>query len=259
MGNPADGVHDLVDERAVERLLSAAPELAGRVVMDAGAGTGHVTKALARRVGPAGRVVAVEKDPQRAEALGALLLPGVEVVVGDLLTTNVTVDAVVANPPFRIVPTLLRQWATAGIAWAVLVVPLELAERLTARVGDERYGKLSVWMGLAGRAEIKGRIPRRAFDPPPAVPCAIVLVHFRTHDVPEHALGLVLDAAWAARTRHLRHSLAGLADSLRLPPQTITACLQWTQASGRPFAEVSPWEFGQIARALHQALAARGD
>ena len=51
-----------------ESLLDAAGLLPGMICLDAGCGAGHVTRSLAARVGPDGRVVGIERDPVKLAA-----------------------------------------------------------------------------------------------------------------------------------------------------------------------------------------------
>lgn len=55
------------------RLRQALSLDAGMVVADVGAGRGQLTQALARAVGPAGRVFATDIDPKRLQALRTML------------------------------------------------------------------------------------------------------------------------------------------------------------------------------------------
>jgi ubiquinone/menaquinone biosynthesis C-methylase UbiE len=65
-------------------IVAAMGPVQGRRVADVGAGQGLFTKALSARVGPAGRVYAVEIDDGALKALAALRdsFPNVEVVTG---------------------------------------------------------------------------------------------------------------------------------------------------------------------------------
>jgi ubiquinone/menaquinone biosynthesis C-methylase UbiE len=54
-----------------ERILEALHIAPGEAIADVGAGTGYYTLALARRVGPGGRVVATDLQPEMLRMLGA--------------------------------------------------------------------------------------------------------------------------------------------------------------------------------------------
>lgn len=259
------GAHYLQpDGPVVRRLVEAAALRPGEVVFEPGAGLGAITGALCAAVAPGGQVVAVEQKPELAERLRAAGGPGLRVVAGDALAVRLPerLDAVVANPPYRIVPALLRRLLAHRFGRAVLVVPQELADRLAAPVKSDAYGKLTVQVGALAKVEALFPVPRRAFDPPPAVASAVVRVVPKPAAASEGLdlamLDAALDAAWEGRARTLRHSLAPLAGTLSLPPQDVSDAVAMVQGEERRFRDVSPWEWTVVARALSDAKARRG-
>jgi 16S rRNA (adenine1518-N6/adenine1519-N6)-dimethyltransferase len=256
------GAHSLAgNPQAVGRIVAAARLKPGESVLDVGAGSGAITKPLAAAVAPGGAVLAVEKEPDLVRLLEGLGLPGTAVVRGDALKVRLParLDAVVANPPYRILPGLLRRLLDHGFGRAVLVVPRELGDRLTAQPGMEAYGKLTVQVGLRAKVKVLFPLKRFDFDPPPQVPSCVVEVIPKpaVPDVDWGLLDTVLDAAWAARRRTLRHSLAPLAQALEVPPQAVSEAIAATSTGARPAVEVSPWEYGVLAMALGSQVAAR--
>jgi 16S rRNA (adenine1518-N6/adenine1519-N6)-dimethyltransferase len=260
----ASGSHYLDPEGpTVARLVEAAALKPGESVLDAGAGQGAITGALLRAVMPGGDVFAVEQKPELAERLRATARAGLRVVAGDVLKVNLPapLHAVVANPPYRILPALLRRLLDHGFGRAVLVVPQELAERLTAPVKTAAYGKFTVQIGARAKVEHLFPVPRKAFDPPPAVPSAAIRVTPKAASATEgldlEMLDTVLEAAWDGRARTLRHALSPLAEELQLPPQDITEALAMVNGGDRRFADVSPWEYTVLARHLAACVARR--
>jgi SAM-dependent methyltransferase len=65
-------------------LLDAVPERC-RLALDVGCGDGVLTRQLATCVGPAGRVVGLDRDGPTLERARATLAPGVDWVLGDVL------------------------------------------------------------------------------------------------------------------------------------------------------------------------------
>ncbi|MFE3999678.1 class I SAM-dependent RNA methyltransferase [Nocardioides sp. YIM B13467] len=102
----ADGfwqVHPGAPEALVFAVLSALSPGPGHTVLDLYAGVGLFSAFLADRVGPTGRVVAVEGD-QTASALSVGNVPAAEVVAGDVSTVlggldEGSFDLVVLDPP----------------------------------------------------------------------------------------------------------------------------------------------------------------
>ena len=93
------GQHALRSPRLAAALVEDAGVRPVELVLDLGAGSGRLTRALARR---GARVWAVEVDPRPAASLRAADLAGVRVVVDDLLVAPLPQEPfrVVANPPF---------------------------------------------------------------------------------------------------------------------------------------------------------------
>jgi 16S rRNA (adenine1518-N6/adenine1519-N6)-dimethyltransferase len=246
--------HFLADPRAAARIVGAAALAPGEVALDMGAGEGALTRRLADAVRPGGRVVAVELDPAMAARLRRARWPGVEVVEEDALRARLPerLGAVVANPPFHLASPLLDRLLDHGFGRAVLVVPRELAERLTATPGSERYGRLTVRTALRAEVQRCFDLPRRAFRPPPDVPASVLRLVPRTlpRGLGMAWLDAVLDAAWASKRRTLRHGLAPLAARLRVSSGHITRVLEergWSAA--RP-GDLSPAQHADLARAI---------
>ena len=103
-----------------EQFVASAPLEAGQRVLDAGAGTGFAALAIARRVGPAGRVLAVDASAgMLAELRSAATAAGLSQV--DALQGDATRLEVLATASFDVVlcssallymsaPDALREW-----------------------------------------------------------------------------------------------------------------------------------------------------
>jgi 16S rRNA (adenine1518-N6/adenine1519-N6)-dimethyltransferase len=258
----AQGSHHLqAAGPVVAKLVAAAALKPGESVLDAGAGLGSITEPLCQAVAPGGSVLAVEQDVGLAERMKDARWPGLRVVAGDVLKVNLPtpLDAVVSNPPYRILPALIRRLLDHGFGRAVLVVPKELADRLTAQPKTEDYGRFTVQVAARAKCELLFPVSRRSFDPPPAVASAAVRITPKAGPAMDALeLGMldkVLDAAWEGRKRTLRHALAPLAASLDLTPQAVSEGVAMVKGADRRFADVSPWEFTVLAR--HMALCVR--
>lgn len=260
----ARGAHYLDPEhRVVAELVAAARLKPGERVLDIGAGRGALTVPVCDAVAPGGHVEAVETQPDLVFRLKRLAKPGLHVLQGDILHVRLPerLDAVVANPPYRILPAILKRLLAHGFGRAVLVVPMELAERLTAQPKEDAYGRLTVEVGMLAKVERLFPVPRKAFDPVPAVASVVIRVTPKSGNpgagIDPKVLAKLLDAAWDGRARTLRHALAPLAEALRVPPQDISEALAMVKGQDRRFADVSPWEWSVVARHLSERTAAR--
>ena len=132
MTDDTRAIADTFDERAkdysksdwhrlyAERLVELAWLQPGQRVLDAGAGTGFATIAMARRVGPSGHVVAVDVSPGMLEharaAIDAAGTPGVELMQADATDLRpfapATFDAVICSSAILYMPVekALREW-----------------------------------------------------------------------------------------------------------------------------------------------------
>jgi ubiquinone/menaquinone biosynthesis C-methylase UbiE len=121
------------------RVLALKP---GMVIADVGAGKGELTIALAREVGPAGRVFSTDIDPQRAERVRALAaganLANVTVVTGDARESSLPpncCDAIVMRRVFHHLSdplstsASLREALRPGSTFAVIDFPPPLFSR----------------------------------------------------------------------------------------------------------------------------------
>lgn len=247
------GAHFLTSKAALDRVVAAAELKPGEAILDLGAGGGSITRRVAAAVQPGGSVLAIEREHDLVAALREMGWPGTTVVQGDALRVGLPrrIDAVVANPPYRILPALLRRLLEHGFGRAVLVMPEELAQRLTAQPGGEAYGKLTVQMALRAKSKLLFPLKRSDFDPPPAVASVVVQV---VPKVPPQLdwdlLDTILDTAWPARRKTLRHSLAPLAEVLGVPPQVVSQALEESATRDRTALDAAPWEYAKLTLAL---------
>ncbi len=174
------GQHFLARPEIAERIVDAARVSGDDVVLEVGPGDGALTRPLARR---AGRVVAVEIDPLRAERLRRELVEDARLTVwtGDVMqrTFREWLDAagvegpaiLVANLPYnvgtRILTAAVEEPET--IRRAVATVQAEVADRFLARPGEEGYGYLSVRTAAHATGRRLFDLPPAAFRPRPRV------------------------------------------------------------------------------------------
>ncbi len=254
MPPPDLGQHLLCDDSVIARVVKAAGLKPGDQVLDAGAGTGALTRPIAAAVAPGGGVWAVDVDPLMVEELRRNPPPGVTVVSGNLLKWPLpaALTAVVANPPFKIAAPFIERVAAAGIRRAVFVVPRELADRLAAAPGSAHYGKLTVRVGLRATVEDLGFVPRRAFTPPPGVTSGIIRLRARSdlQEVDAEMLDAVLDAAWAAWDRKARHAFGSLAQTIRADGAALAGLLSEAGSADLKTCTLPPDAFATVARHL---------
>jgi 23S rRNA (adenine-N6)-dimethyltransferase len=175
------GWHRLADDWA-ERVVAAASVRPGELVLDIGAGQGALTGPLVRA---GAQVIAVELHEGRAEALRRRFgtvngaaghgsasrhgnVGGVTVVQADAATLRLPRRPfrVVASPPYGITAGLLSLLLAPGsrLVAADLVLQRAAVRKYTGR-------RVRGYRITAGAA-----LPRRAFQPPPRVDSAVLVI-----------------------------------------------------------------------------------
>jgi 16S rRNA (adenine1518-N6/adenine1519-N6)-dimethyltransferase len=179
------GQHFLVSPATAERIADAARIGRSDTVIEVGPGEGALTRPLLAR---AGRLLAIEIDPLRADALSAELAGDdrIRILRGDALEKTFgewlaeagwTGPAVLsANLPYNAAtPILLAAIEEpSAIIRSVATVQKEVAQRFAARPGSDAYGYLSVRAAAFAKARILFDIPPGAFRPRPKVVSSVL-------------------------------------------------------------------------------------
>ncbi len=226
------GQNFLVDEAALQHVVSAAGLTPHDLVLEIGAGLGSLTRHLA--VSAEG-VVAVEIDASLIPALRQVVgqFPNVTVVQGDILSLDLArllprpEYLVVANIPYNITSALLRHLleGSSPPRRLVLTIQQEVAERICALPGDMSLLALSVQ--VYGKPEITASIPAGAFYPPPRVDSAVIRIErYAVPLIPPPALEAffrLIKAGFSQKRKTLRNALAA---GLHMPPPAVESLLR---------------------------------
>ncbi|MBX3312960.1 MAG: 16S rRNA (adenine(1518)-N(6)/adenine(1519)-N(6))-dimethyltransferase RsmA [Actinobacteria bacterium] len=214
------GQNFVVDPNTVRRIARLAGVGPGHRVVEIGPGLGSLTLALAET---GASITAVEMDRYLLPALREVVADrDVRIVEGDALSVDwddVLRGAdgwhLVANLPYNVatplVLDLLRD--VPAITRMLVMVQLEVGERLTAGPGSRIYGIPSIKVALSATARIVGKVGPDVFLPRPRVDSALVEI-VRLDEPPttadrDHLVALV-ERAFNQRRKMLRRSLAGV-------------------------------------------------
>ncbi|GAA2743161.1 16S rRNA (adenine(1518)-N(6)/adenine(1519)-N(6)) -dimethyltransferase RsmA [Terrabacter aerolatus] len=230
------GQNFVVDANTVRKIVRVAGVGPRDVVVEVGPGLGSLTLALLPVVK---HVTAVEVDPRLAGALEETVrslqpenVDKLRLVAADALTVTKLPGpdptALVANLPYNIsVPVVLSFLQHFPTLERVLVmVQLEVAERLAARPGSKIYGVPSLKAAWYADVELAGRVGRNVFWPAPNVDSG--LVSFRRRKPPtttatREEVFRCIDAAFLQRRKALRGALASWAGSADAAEQALVA------------------------------------
>ncbi|MFD2175099.1 16S rRNA (adenine(1518)-N(6)/adenine(1519)-N(6))-dimethyltransferase RsmA [Rhodobacter lacus] len=218
------GQNFLLDLNLTAKIARAAGDLSGFDVLEVGPGPGGLTRGLLAE--GARKVLAVEKDSRCLPALAEIAAhyPGrLAVIQGDALAVDVAAHLsppykIAANLPYNVGTELLVRWLTPPAwppAWESLTLMFqkEVAQRITAKVGDTHYGRLAILAQWRTEARIVMSLPPEAFQPAPKVHSAVV--HLKALPAPRYeadakTLERVVAAGFNQRRKMLRSSLKGL-------------------------------------------------
>ncbi|MGO9360166.1 MAG: 16S rRNA (adenine(1518)-N(6)/adenine(1519)-N(6))-dimethyltransferase RsmA [Xanthobacteraceae bacterium] len=218
------GQNFLLDLNLTSRIARAAGPLEDATIVEIGPGPGGLTRALLAL--GARRVIAIEHDPRALPALEEIAqrYPGrLTVVAADAMTYDPRplLDGgrarIVANLPYNIATVLLTNWLCIE-PWPpwydmmVLMFQREVADRITASVDDDAYGRLAVLANWRAETRRLFDIAPSSFVPPPKVTSSVVRLVPRPDPAPceRRALEQVTAAAFGQRRKMLRQSLKSL-------------------------------------------------
>lgn len=219
------GQNFLHDPNTIRRIVAAAELDPTDRVLEVGPGLGSLTLGLVEAVGD---VTAVEIDSRLAAQLPDTVAerapeyaPSLRVVEKDALRvtdSDVTEPtALVANLPYNVaVPVLLHLLETfPSIRRVLVMVQLEVADRLAAQPGSKVYGVPSVKAGFYGKVSKAGTIGKNVFWPAPNIESGLVRIDvfedapWPITDESRAKVWPVIDAAFAQRRKTLRAALSG--------------------------------------------------
>jgi 16S rRNA (adenine1518-N6/adenine1519-N6)-dimethyltransferase len=230
------GQNFLVSPHTVEAIAAACvpdSEVGRARVLELGAGTGVLTRALAAR---ARSVIAVERDrelvPVLAEELADLPPGRVRIIEGDAqavvpgeLLGPPDADSprvLCGNLPYQITGRLLERAVVHAddLERVVFMVQLEVADRLAADPGSKTYGALTVFTRAAFRSAKLFSVGPGSFHPPPDVTSAVIRLEPERPRRAEETdtFRALVKGAFAMRRKTLRNAWRHIA-----PMEALTA------------------------------------
>jgi 16S rRNA (adenine1518-N6/adenine1519-N6)-dimethyltransferase len=187
------GQHFLIDLNLMRLLVDAANITKNDTVLEVGCGTGSLTQAL---TDCAATVIAVEFDRTLTEIAQKQLTraKNVEILQTDVLENKNTIShnvieairlarkkhagrfLLVANLPYNVAGPLIHNLITSSTPadGMYVTVQKEVAQRITAQLGSNDYGTLSIFAAATGKVKIIRTLKPTVFWPQPQVDSAMV-------------------------------------------------------------------------------------
>lgn len=250
------GQNFVIDPNTVRRIVALAGVQPGEVVLEVGPGLGSLTLGLLEA---GAHVVAVEIEDSLAARLARTVAERMPEAADRLTVVNADAlriteldpmpTRVVANLPYNVsVPVILHLLATfEAITAGLVMVQLEVADRLVAPPGGKVYGTPSAKLAWYASSARVGTVPPTVFWPAPNVDSG--LVSFTRREPPaavdRQRTFDVIDAAFGQRRKMLRSALSGLFGSSVAAVDALEAAGVDPQARGETlsvtqFAAVVP-------------------
>ena len=181
------GQNFIFDENILRKIVGFAGDLTKGQVLEIGAGPGGLTQAILEA--GAKNVVAIEKDPRFLPILTELSLtfPGrLSVLIQDALKIDLREIndwplRIIANLPYQISTVLLVKLLTEEICSTnctslTLMFQKEVAERIVAKIGTKRYGRLSLMVNLKNNVTKILDVKPSSFIPRPKVDSTVIKI-----------------------------------------------------------------------------------
>ncbi len=213
------GQNFLVDPQVCDRIVAQILKGSPASVWEVGPGAGQLTTRLCEA--GIGAITAFERDTGILPVLKRVCAdcPALEIVPGDALRSVPTAlaerrtpDVLAGNLPYGIAATLIGRVLRAESAPSrmVVMVQLEVAERMIAHPASANYSGFSVLCAAVSRPMVVLRVGPTHFHPRPRVDSAVVLLE-RTRDMPA-GLPELVNRAFGSRRKTLRNNLLRDAD-----------------------------------------------
>jgi 16S rRNA (adenine1518-N6/adenine1519-N6)-dimethyltransferase len=217
------GQNFVADPATVQRIAALAEVGPGDHVVEVGPGLGSLTLALADT---GAQVLAIEKDDSLIPVLERVLssrgVDSVQLRSADALALDWHRELAgapswvfVANLPYNVaVPIVMSVLEHAPMVQRLVVmVQLEVAERLAAGPGGRTIGIPSLRVAWYGQAELLGTVPPEVFVPPPRIDSALLGIVRRpppSVTVSESEVLELVTRAYRQRRKMLRSTLSAL-------------------------------------------------
>ncbi len=168
------GQHFIINEKILDKMIEKADLKKNDVVFEIGAGTGFLTKKLAKKA----KVKALEVDFKLVKLLNnEIKSKNVEIIEGSFLKTPLPkFNKVVSLPPYNLSKEIMLKLLEHGFDSGILVFQIDFAEKLNAIPGLKSYTALSVLTQYYCDIEILEIVSPNNFYPKPNTDSAIIVL-----------------------------------------------------------------------------------
>ncbi|MBT4109641.1 MAG: 16S rRNA (adenine(1518)-N(6)/adenine(1519)-N(6))-dimethyltransferase RsmA [Pelagibacterales bacterium] len=220
----------ILDLNLTNKIINLSDRVKYNTIIEIGPGPGSLTRSLL--LNGAKKVIAIEKDKRFIDALQILKIASnnkliienedaLNIDIKDIINKYDIINAeIIANLPYSIATKLLLKWIPfpKKINQMTLMFQKEVAERITAKPGSKKYGRLSILIGLMAEAKIIMHIPSSAFKPQPKVDSAIVQIKPKIKKIRfnKDILEKITKNLFNQRRKQIKSTLINFGDPLKI-------------------------------------------
>ena len=249
------GQNFIKDPRVIDRIAETAVLSSQDEVLEIGPGLGALTSRLAQKTR---KVIAIEKDKKLIEYLRDNFseYPNVEMIHQDALKADFrdlykgSKLKVISNLPYSVSSPILFKLLEARDCFStlVLMLQLEVGQRITAGPGNKTYGSISVLLQTYMDVTSEFRVSPASFWPKPKVDSLVLkLVPFENPIVEvtdEKLFEKVVRASFSSRRKMIGNSLTSI-----MSKESATKCLELAGIDTKRRAEtLTIQEFGLLVQ-----------
>lgn len=210
------GQNYLTDNNIVNKIIDEIAPKPEESIIEIGPGRGILTKKIFD-LNP--NLVSVEIDRRVKEELTAAI-PGLRLINGDFLDLDLNrlrkdqkKLRIVGNIPYNLTSPILFKMIGSNkiIQDSVLMVQLEVAQRMTGKKGTKDYGILAVLLQYFADVKICFKVSPNVFYPKPKVFSAVVHIFFKDLDSGDEEKDLfvkIVKSSFGNRRKTLKNSLS---------------------------------------------------
>ncbi|MBM4176599.1 MAG: ribosomal RNA small subunit methyltransferase A [Ignavibacteria bacterium] len=214
------GQNFLQDKNIVKKIINSLNPISGETIIEIGPGRGALTDEL---VDKNLNLILVEIDKYLCEDLHSKY-PELKIINKDFIKLNIEDEIlvptcrVIGNIPYFLTSQILLKLFENHrfITDAVIMMQLEVAQRLIAKPKTKEYGILSIYTTFFSDAKILFKVSRNVFYPKPEVDSAVVHFSFkRKLDLANSEIDwfrTIVRTAFNQRRKTLRNSLKKIID-----------------------------------------------
>lgn len=184
---------NFTDKIAKSALEKGKSDFSGEIILEIGPGPASLTRSILD-LNPQ-KLIVIEKDARCIKILqeiqefyghdkleiinaDALEVDELELITKFIDNKNSVKIKIISNLPYNVGTVLLLKWLKIAdkISSMTLMLQKEVAQRITAKVNDKNYSRISIITGFKSDSKLLFEVNKSIFTPPPKVTSAIVQI-----------------------------------------------------------------------------------